>query len=185
MKKTPRERPDYRIAHSTGKISRVNPKEFHDNLQHGNLIQSAQQRRTDRFLAYVLPGLVAYRAAVQAGSLKADDQPGSMLVFEAARWISQVEIELRLINDFEFPPESASLVAAAIIQSRRSGPRSLLGGPRAGNVWEGLYLSHMLKSLKNGFADKDELVRCRQSSSPLLVGEPVIAGDPTTAFALY
>src|ERR1041384_4033060 len=173
-----------RIVHSNGQISEVNPNEFCENLKQGNLIQSLSQRRAARFLAYVLPGLVAYRA-VQTTTLKADDRPGSMLVFEAADRITQLEIAERLIDEFEFTPENAALIATAIIQSRQRSSRPLFGGPRAGNVWEGLYLSHMLRSVRTGFISKDELVRCRQNCEPLLLGEPVIAGDPSTAFALW
>lgn len=170
-----------RIIHCNGRESEVNPKEFKYNLELGNLIQSARQRQADRFLAYVLPGLVAYTVHVK--TLRYDDRAGAMLVFEPDCRVAEEEIELRLINECDLDPEKAALLASSIVHKQLvSGLRTLPGGPRAGNVWEGLYLAHILRS---GFLSKEEAERCRHNVEPLVLAEPVIAGDPSTAFALW
>src|SRR5262245_66275859 len=101
---TTRRAPEYAIVHANGRRSRVNSYEFRRHLQAGNLIQTAEQRRTDRNSAYVCTGLVAYfvgKDRQQDRTFKVDENyGGAQLFFEVASRLNVEQIQAQMLNQF-------------------------------------------------------------------------------------
>jgi hypothetical protein len=167
------------MVHWNGKRTTINSYSFDRNVRAGNLIQTEEQRRADPTTAYVLPGLVGY---VDPKS------PGEVLKFEVARRMSVSEIEAQLVDLFGLKPGPARKLAIEIVRRREvEGLRKRdedIGAPRGLQSQWWKWVWHMIRDprriLTVGECDNRML-----QGLPLVEFEPVIPGDPETAFAIY
>lgn len=195
--------PEFFIVHSNGRRSKVNSYDFRHNLDAGNLIQSAEQLRSERTAAYVCPGLVAYcvkRDRQNGRTMRVDDDAGGAeLTFELAYRLTVQQIEAQLLNQFQ-DALGARLVeegrmlsvdpsqrAAAVVRFAHQiavqivRERDLAKYRSQPSDW----LQWLRNVIRGGFLAGRVATELRAASLPLLKGEPVIPGDPETAFALY
>lgn len=165
MGKKKQNRPVFRIKHASGQTSIIRSHEFFSHIDYGNLIQTPGQRAVDFALAYVHPGLVAYY----------DNR--ERLVFEYAQRVERTSIEAMLINDFGYAPDWAAEVARLIISERERARE--LARHLTDNVWERLYLKHMLRSGSIAATELD--VRMREGM-PVVEGEKILSNDRKTTY---
>lgn len=174
--------PVFLIVHKTGKETRVRCGDFFDHLKAGNLLKQQTESRDGRkvFTAHIHPGLMAY--------VDESQQP-KRLVLELDTKATFEEIESRLVEEFSYPTEEARRIAdelGRLCSARRTylilASLGLRLSFEAKNTWRDMVVRHLIES---GFSSQREVEENMLQSRPRLKSEPVIEGDPETAFVLY
>jgi hypothetical protein len=117
-----------------------------------------------------------------------ESQQSKRLVFEFDWRATFQEIESRLVEEFTYPTEEARRISYELIRlrdERRTSPILASLGLRLGfgdSTWRDIVIRHLIDS---GFSSPCEVEENMLKSRPRLKGEPVIEGDPETAFVLY